>query len=195
MHRLFVAIDPPPAVKDALTRMMGGIIGARWRREDQLHLTLRFIGEVDTHTANGVAECLATIRQPAFDIGGRGVGIFDRRGRVDSLWIGVEPHEPLKALHNKVDRALARVGITPDTRSYLPHITIARFPRGAGSLDAFMRDAGGVHFAPFRADAFRLFESRLTSDGARYAVVERYPLSADPSPAPPASRARLPQQA
>lgn len=80
MHRLFVAIDPPFAVKDALVAMMGGVIGARWQSEDQLHLTLRFIGEVDTRTANAIAEVLGTIRHPAFDIQPHRVGTFERKG-------------------------------------------------------------------------------------------------------------------
>lgn len=90
--------------------------------------------------------------------------------------MGVEPQEPLRALHNKVDRALTRIGIVPDTRSYLPHITIARFSRGAGPLEAFLHASGGCEFEPFTVDAFCLYESRLTEAGADYTIVERFPL-------------------
>lgn len=181
MHRLFVAIELPDAVKASLIAMMGGIIGARWQRADQLHLTLRFIGEVDTKTANAVAEALATIRHPAFQVSGRGVGVFDRKGRPDSLWAGVPEREALKVLHNKVDRALARIGITLDTRSYLPHITIARFSREAGPLDAFMANAGRACFAPFTVDSFALFESHLTEAGAVYRVAGRFQFAGVPA--------------
>jgi 2'-5' RNA ligase len=178
MHRLFVGIDPPFSVKDTLVARMGGIIGARWQREDQLHLTLRFIGEVDTRQANDIAECLSGVRHPAFDVGLGAPGTFDRKGRIDTLWIAVSPAEPVKALHNKVDRALSRIGIAPETRAFLPHITLARFSRGAGSLDGYLSVAESVRPPSFRVDAFCLYESRLTHDGASYMVIERYPLAA-----------------
>jgi 2'-5' RNA ligase len=174
MHRLFVAIDPPFAAKHRLVGMMGGIIGARWQSQAQLHLTLRFIGEVDARRANAIAEVLATIRHPAFVAAPRGIGTFDRKGRIDTLWIGVEPAEPLRALHNKVDRALTRVGIAPDTRAYLPHITLARFSRGAGPLDGFMHASGGAELEAFTVDSFCLYESRLTEAGADYSIVGRF---------------------
>ena len=177
MHRLFVAIDLPFAVKDALVAMMGGVIGARWQSEDQLHLTLRFIGEVDTRTANAISEVLATVRHPAFEMSLRGIGSFERKGRTDALWIGVEPAEPVKALHNKLDRALTRIGIAPETRAYHPHVTLARFSRGAGPLDGFLHTSGSVGIEPFAVDSFCLFESRLTEAGADYSVVERFPLA------------------
>lgn len=174
MHRLFVAIDLPFMVKDALVAMMGGVIGARWQTEDQLHLTLRFIGEVDTRTANAVTDALAIVRHPPFDMCLRGIGSFERKGRTDTLWIRAEPAEPVKALHNKLDRALTRIGIAPETRAYHPHVTLARFSRGAGPLDAFMHGSGGVGTEPFTVDSFCLFESRLTEAGADYSVVERF---------------------
>jgi 2'-5' RNA ligase len=181
MHRLFVGIDPPPGVKDALVDIMGGIIGARWQREDQLHLTLRFIGEVERRAANDIAEALATVRHPAFTVEASGIGLFDRRGRPEALWVGVDPLAPLKTLHNKVDRALERVGIPPDTRAYRPHITLARFGKGAGALDAFMRTHGGLRVEPFCVDAFCLYESHLTNEGSHYEIVERHELTGEPS--------------
>ena len=176
MHRLFVAIDPPEAAKDALLAAMGGVSGARWQRRDQLHLTLRFIGEVDTRTANDIADALAGIRHPAIAVSAGRRGFFDRRGRIDALWVGAEPQDALKALHNKVDRALARIGIAPDTRTYLPHFTLARLAHGAGSVDAFLNGGGAAAFPPFLADSVTLFESRLTDAGADYSAVARFAL-------------------
>ena len=109
---------------------MGGISGARWQSDDQLHLTLRFIGEVDRHLAGDIHAALGAIHQAAFEIALNGIGAFDRRGWPDAVWAGVLPHEPLKALHKKVDAALARVGVEPEQRAYLPHITLARLKRG-----------------------------------------------------------------
>src|SRR3954469_15338911 len=178
MYRLFVAIRPPPAIREILLGAMGGISGARWQSEDQLHLTLRFIGEVDRHLAGDVHAALGGGHQPPFEIALNGIGAFDRRGWPDAVWAGVSPHEPLKRLHNKVDAALGRVGVAPDKRAFLPHITLARLKRGAGPVGTFLEEVGGLTSPPFTIDHFALFESKLTPDGAVYTLVERYSLAA-----------------
>lgn len=177
MHRLFAAIRPPPAIRDALTAVMGGISGARWQDDDQLHLTLRFIGEVDRHVARDVHAALGSIHHPPFEITVSGVGAFDRRGRMDTVWAGVSPQEPLKTLHNKVDQAMARVGLPPDSRAFHPHVTLARLNRSTGPVHDFMLAHAGLASPLFRVDRFGLFESRLTPDGAAYDEVETYRLA------------------
>lgn len=176
MHRLFVAIRPPPVIRGKLLGLMEGVGGARWQSDDQLHLTLRFIGEADRHQARDIAAALGAVHHPRFEIALSGVGSFDRRGRIETLWAGVAPHEPLKALHNKVDQALARAGIAPETRAFHPHITLARLKRDSRPVAALVERSGGLASAPFAIDGFALYESTLTQDGAVYAVVERYPL-------------------
>ena len=83
----------------------------------------------------------------------------------------------MKALHKKVDSALVRVGIAPDERAYLPHITLARLKRSSGPVGNLLAQSGGLASAPFTVDHFALFESQLTPDGAVYSVVERYKLA------------------
>jgi len=177
MHRLFVAIRPPAAVRALLLGAMGGVSGARWQSDEQLHLTLRFIGEVDRHRAADIHAALGSIRQAPFEIALNGIGHFERRGAPDAVWAGVAPHEPLHALHKKIDAALARVGVEPDQRAFLPHITLARLNRGAGPVGNLLEQSGGLTSAPFTIDRFALFESDLTPDGAVYSIVERYPLA------------------
>jgi len=176
MHRLFVAIRPPAPVREQLLDLMEGVRGARWQDEDQLHLTLRFIGEVDRHQAEDIAAALGAIHHPRFEIAVSGIGSFDRRGEPTVLWAGVAPHEPLKALHNKVDQALTRVGVEPDRRAYLPHVTLARLNRSTGPIDGLLEAHGGIAGPPFPVEEFRLYESDLAPDGAVHSVVERYPL-------------------
>jgi len=130
MHRLFVGIDPPEAVKDQLLDLMDGVAGARWQDEEQLHLTLRFVGEVDRHRADDVAAALEGLSHPRFELALSGVGAFDRRGVAHALWAGVTPPEPVRALHHKVEQAVVRAGLDPEHRAYHPHITIARLGRG-----------------------------------------------------------------
>jgi 2'-5' RNA ligase len=176
MHRLFVAIRPPVPVRDRLLSVMGGVSGARWQSDDQLHLTLCFIGEVDRHRAEDAHAALGAIHHRRFEVALAGVHAFDRRGEPASLWAGIAPHEPLKTLHDKVIQALGRVGIAPQRRAYLPHVTLARLPRGAGPIGPFLAGAGGLAGPRFPVEDFRLFESRLTPEGAHYSAVERYAL-------------------
>jgi 2'-5' RNA ligase len=175
MHRLFVAIRPPAPIRSALLDAMEGVGGARWYDDDQLHLTLKFIGEVDRHRTQDVIATLGAIHHPAFEIGLEGVGSFENRGK-GSLWIGVSPHDDLRLLQKKVDQACLRVGVPPETRAFLPHITIARLSRSTGPIDAFVEASGGVRSPPFLVDNFCLYESDLTPQGPVYSIVERYPL-------------------
>jgi 2'-5' RNA ligase len=176
MHRLFVAIPLPGQIRARLFDLMGGVAGARWLSEDQLHLTVRFIGEVDRHSAEDVHAALAGVRHPRFEIALNGIGAFDRRGEATALWVGVAPHEPLKALHRKVDQAITRAGLDPERRAYVPHITLARIKRGAGPIRSFV-EGGGIGGPPFPIDEFRLYESRLTPEGPLYETMERYSLT------------------
>lgn len=177
MHRLFVAIEPPPAIRDRLLAAMGGVAGARWQTDEQLHLTLRFIGEVDRHRAQDIAAALGTVKAPAFDLRLGPPGSFEKRGRIETLWIGVAPHDEVAALAKRVGQALLRVGVPAEARAFLPHITIARFGRSAGPIRGFL-DQPALLVPPFRVDAFTLYESLLTHDGAEYRPVERYPFAA-----------------
>lgn len=176
MHRLFVAIRPPAPVRAQLLALMGGVAAARWQDEEQLHLTVRFIGEVDRHRAGDVDAALAAIVHPAFDVAIHGVGSFERRGEPAALWAGVAPQEPLRILHKKVDQALVRAGLDPERRAYVPHITLARLPRGAGPVEGFLAGAARASGPAFRVAEFRLYESRLTPEGAVYTAIERYRL-------------------
>lgn len=176
MHRLFVAIRPPREARERLLGLMTGIRDVRWQSDEQLHLTLRFIGEVDRHAAADADAALAGIAFPRFEMALDGTGSFDRRGRIDAVWAGVAPHDVLKALHKKVDSALARIGIAPDRRAFLPHITLARLNRRSGPAEGFLAANAGLSSPPFAIDGFCLYESTLGSEGADYTIVERYPL-------------------
>ena len=176
MHRLFVACRPPPEIRRLLLAAMGGISGARWQDEDQLHLTLRFIGEAESWLAGDVHAALQRVHHPAFDIRLAGIGSFDRRGRVEAIWAGLAPQDSIKALHGKIDQALVRAGLEPERRAYLPHITLARMGRSVGDVRGFVEMSGGLSSPEFRVDRFSLFESQLSPLGALYTEVQRYKL-------------------
>lgn len=172
MMRLFVAVRPPPAVRDGLLATMGGVAAARWQDDDQLHLTLRFIGEVDRHTAADIAEALTGIRHPPIAARLGLPGSFASRGRPNALWVGVEPAGALATLHHKVDHALVRAGVPPDTRAFVPHITVARLGRNTGSIDGFLGQT--VPSTAFTVSGITLFESILTRTAAAYRPVADY---------------------
>lgn len=175
--RLFVAIRPPATMRERLTGAMGGIGGARWQSDDQLHLTLRFIGDVDRRQAEDVDAALGAVHQPRFEVRLSGVGFFEARGAPNAVWAGVAPTEPLAALHRKIDQTLVRMGLAPERRAYVPHITLARLGRSAGPIGGFLEQAGDLSSSPFAIDRFTLFESDLTAERAVYSMLAHYPLA------------------
>ncbi|MDK2760121.1 MAG: RNA 2',3'-cyclic phosphodiesterase [Sphingopyxis sp.] len=175
-HRLFVALRPPRAIREKLIAAMHGISGARWQNDDQLHLTLRFIGEVDRHMAEDVAAALGALHAPVVTARIAGVGLFERQGRPHMMWAAVDAHEPLAALHRKVGQLLARVGIPPETRTFTPHITLARLNRGSGPVAPFLALNGELASGAFEFRHVTLYESELGHGGSHYHPVARYPL-------------------
>jgi 2'-5' RNA ligase len=176
MHRLFVAIRPPQDVRDLLIDAMDDSPALRWVGEDNLHLTLRFIGEVERPVANDIAAALERLRSPAFQMRINGVGKFEQRNG-GALWAAVEPKEPAAALAGKVERALQQAGLEPERRAYHPHITLARWNRrNAEAVEAFLRRHANLASDPFGVDRFILYESRLSRHGAHYDAVAQYPL-------------------
>ncbi len=175
MHRLFVAIRPPLEIRSWLLARMGGVSGARWQSDDQLHLTLRFIGEVERPVAEDVAIALGSVRVAPFEAEPRGIGAFEHRGRPETLWAGIEPRQPLRALHAKIDQACVRAGLERERRAFVPHITLARLGRDSGSIAGLLEQEGGAVGPAFTVDGFGLYESRRGPDGASYSLVEHYP--------------------
>ncbi len=156
---------------------MGGGSGLRWQADDQLHLTLRFIGTVDRHQAEDIAAALGRVRHPAFVLALAGAGRFADRGRAHSLWAGVTPAEPVALLKRRIDGALAAAGVPPEGRAFHPHVTVARMGRSALGLDAALDRWAGLATPPAAITDFRLYESHLGQDGATYETIARYALT------------------
>lgn len=176
MHRLFVAVRPPPEIRAWLLDLMGGVAGIRWATEAQLHITLRYIGEVDRRRAEDVASALEAVRHPPLELRLTGVGAFERRGQPTVIWAGVAPKQHIEGLHRKVDQACVQAGLDPERRAYHPHVTLARPKPGSGSLESFLQNAATATSVPFAVEEFGLFESTLTPEGAVYTLAQRYRL-------------------
>jgi 2'-5' RNA ligase len=176
MHRLFVAIRPPAHIRDLLIDAMDDRADFRWQDEEQLHLTLRFVGEVDRPIANDLADALGRIRGQPFQLRINGVGRFEQRS-AGALWAGVEPKEPLAALAAKVERSCQQIGLEPERRAFHPHITLARWKgRRTREVHDFLERTRGLASEPFDVTEFILFESRLSRHGAHYEETASYPL-------------------
>ena len=176
MHRLFVAIRPPEDIRDLLIDTMDDSPALRWVGDEQLHLTLRFIGEVERPVANDIAGTLQRIRSPRFELRIRGVGHFEKRSG-GALWAGIDPMDPVSALAAKVERAIQQAGLEPERRAFSPHITLARWNRrNAEAVEAFLQRHADLRSEPFTVDRFALFESRLSRHGPHYEQIAGFPL-------------------
>ncbi len=179
MIRLFVALRPPLVIREALFDLMDGVQAARWQDDEQLHVTLRFIGEVERPQAEDIAAALGHIAAPVPQVALSGVGSFGRGNRPDALWAGIAPAAPLAALHAKVERACVMAGLSPDRRAYRPHVTVARLPRSASggpNVAAWLARHAGLTSEPFAMPHLGLYRSYLGRDRASYELVARWPL-------------------
>lgn len=174
MIRLFVAIRPPAPVRSAIRSIMGGIDGARWQNDDQLHITLRFVGHLDEDQAKDVAAALFTLRFPKFEIGINDVGYFKRKGRVEEVWGKVAPEGAIAMLAAKIERLCQQCGLPPIHQAYRPHVTLARLNKSAGPIDGFIKDNAGLYIPPFGVDQFGLYQSELGNTAASYTLMSRY---------------------
>ena len=177
MHRLFVAIRPPEDIRELLLDAMDDGGDFRWQDDEQLHLTLRFVGEVERPVADDLAAELGRVHSPRFELRVAGTGRFEQRSS-GVLWAGVEPRSPVAALAAKVERACVAVGLEPERRAFHPHITLARWKGRRGhEVARFLDRTRGLTSQPFEVRDFILFESRLSRHGAHYEEVASYPLS------------------
>ncbi|MFO1037833.1 MAG: RNA 2',3'-cyclic phosphodiesterase [Geminicoccaceae bacterium] len=177
MPRLFVALELPEDVTDALERMSEGLPAVRWTDPDQFHLTLRFIGEVDHGTFCDIGEALAEISQPPFEIALKGLGQFPPRGAPHTLWVGVDdPSGGMDRLRRRIERVLNEHGLEPERRKFQPHVTLARFrsppPESRFASWVFARNLFATH--PFPVSNFTLYSSQLRPEGSLYTVEAEY---------------------
>lgn len=170
MHRLFVAIDLPEAVKDQLTPLLSGVPGAKWVSRPQLHLTLKFIGEVETPQFNTVADTLRGIQAADFEMALNGVGRFPPKGAPRVLWVGVTEHPTLMQLQQQIESTLVKLDIPPEDRAFSAHITLARCktPPPRDAMDAFLTKHRAFKIQPFPVSEFILFSSVLAPQGPTY---------------------------
>lgn len=178
MVRLFVAIPFPSELRQTLATVSGGIPGARWTDEDNLHLTLRFIGEVDGGVYEDVIAALGQVRGERFDLSLGGIGQFGKGEKARVLWMGVDKNPALTQLRDRVESALVRAGLEPEGRKFTPHVALARLHGAAGdSLGAFVQTHQLVRLGPVAVDSFVLFSSWYHGEGPIYEIEAEFLLT------------------
>ena len=178
MPRLFTGVEIPADVGQALASLRGGLPGARWIDPENYHLTLRFIGNVDDIVAHEVASMLGRVKRNAFELHIQDVISFGGR-KPRAVVAAVAPAQALLDVQAEHERLMQRIGLEPEGRKYIPHVTLARL-RESSSRDVadYLAAHGLFRTAPFRVSRFVLFSSRASTGGGPYVVEASYPLSA-----------------
>jgi 2'-5' RNA ligase len=175
--RLFVAIDLPADLRERLAALSNGIPGARWVAPENLHLTLRFIGEADGTQAQDIDAALTGLRAQSFPVTLAGLGRFGNGTKLRALWAGVEANPALERLQAKIEQALQRAGLPPEGRKFKPHVTLARFKNGSNVRLLGYLEAHSLFYAEaFEVRNFVLYSSFLSHNGAIYTPEAVYPL-------------------
>lgn len=177
MPRLFIALELPEEAKDQLADLTGDLPGADWTLSENYHLTLRFLGEVDSEGFAAIREGLGGIQSKAFHLDLRGLGVFPLRGDPETLWTGADRNESLQSLRNKVESLVVRRGQPPESRKFHPHVTLAKV-RSVGPewIGAFVAENGLFSVRGIPVRSFGLFSSERKSWGPEYTLEERYML-------------------
>jgi len=175
MIRLFVAIDLPEEIRHYLAPLCTGLPGARWLDPQQLHLTLRFIGEVDGALFAAIREALDEVEEEPFDLALSGMGCFPPRGRPRVVWAGVTGAERLLPFQRRIEAVLVRTGLAPAGRRFAPHVTLARLNRTSPVRVARYLESHGSLFTPsWTVDMFHLYSSVLGRKGAQHRIEVSY---------------------
>ncbi|MDP2124023.1 MAG: RNA 2',3'-cyclic phosphodiesterase [Parvibaculum sp.] len=175
MIRLFTALEIPDEAAEKLVRLQRGIEGARWIDRADLHITLRFIGDVAENIAADIDDALALIPVTPFEVELEGVGEFGGE-RPNALWAGVKMSEPLRILQGRHESAMRRVGLKPETRKFHPHVTVARITRASVMDVGHYIAANNLFAAPrFTVERFTLFSAKGGTGGGPYVAERRYP--------------------
>jgi 2'-5' RNA ligase len=176
MPRLFAGLELPEEIRDHLSDLERPLPGAKWIASDDLHITLRFAGDVEGLVAREFEQGLEEIEADAFELRLAGLGTFggnDPR----SIWAGVEPNPSLDALARACDRAARNAGLSPEPKPFKPHVTLARLRNTPPELVArALGKIGAFRSEPFPVGSFVLFSSKPKVGGGPYVVEATYPL-------------------
>jgi 2'-5' RNA ligase len=184
--RLFVALQLSAEVRETFAALLGELRRTdskpRWVHPENLHITLKFIGHVAEETLPPICNALATVQvPPPMTIEFHGLGFFPNALRPTVAWAGTQPLPELAALTDKIDSALTVCGVPRETRSFSPHLTLARLKetRLSDALRAQIEKEQNRSFGNQTIREFQLIESKLKSTGAEYTTLRSFPFAAE----------------
>ena len=179
--RLFIAIEIPEDIRTGFASLLKEFRSVapqvKWVRAENLHVTLKFLGETEPAKLGALRNVLSAVRSAEpVSLEFRGLGFFpnDKRPRV--FWAGMEASANLKSLAADVDQATHRLGFPLEERPFTPHLTLARFPL-PGVLPKLLQaiqEKSAQAFGSFRTGEFHLIESKLKPTGAEYTTVQTF---------------------
>ena len=175
MPRLFTGLEIPPDLAEELALMRGGLTGARWIDVADYHLTLRFIGDIDLVTADAVHDVLSGIRRKPFTVTLEGLDYFGG-DKPRAIVAKAQPSPALVELQAEQERLLRRAGVAPETRRFVPHVTLARMRNAPQMAVAHYLGTRGFLTRSFEVGGFVLYSSRDSVGGGPYVVEAAYPL-------------------
>ncbi|HEY5289940.1 MAG TPA: RNA 2',3'-cyclic phosphodiesterase [Caulobacteraceae bacterium] len=179
MIRLFAALAIPEDIGAGLASRQKGLLGARWRPAESLHVTLRFFGGVSEDRADDLDSELAAIGGAGFALSLKGVGFFGAGEEIRAVWAAVAQSEPLNRLAARCESAARRAGLPRETRAWRPHVTLAhlRHPDPA-AVAAWMQTHNLLKSPPFPVRRFGLYSSWPGEASSVYRLERAYPLAA-----------------
>ncbi|MGY8666669.1 RNA 2',3'-cyclic phosphodiesterase [Bradyrhizobium sp. UFLA05-109] len=178
MPRLFTGLEIPAEVGQTLSNLRGGLPGARWIDPENYHVTLRFIGDIDGPSANEIASLLFRVDRKPFEVKVQGLTSFGGR-KPRAVVATIAPSKPLMELQAELERMMQRIGLDPEGRKFIPHVTLARL-HDASDQDVadYLSLRGYFPSKVFTAERFVLFSSRASTGGGPYVVEDSYDLCA-----------------
>ncbi|HXR32759.1 MAG TPA: RNA 2',3'-cyclic phosphodiesterase [Verrucomicrobiae bacterium] len=184
--RLFIAIEISAVVRAALAAMLKEFRAiapqVKWVRPENMHITLKFLGETDSSKLKAVQAALSAIRSSeAATFHFRGLGFFPNEKRAKVFWAGMEASPNLPALAAEIDRAMHKIGFPLEDRPFTPHLTLARLqPPGLSlKLAAVAQESASRDLGSLTTREFHLIESRLKPGGAEYTTLQSFPFVAE----------------
>ncbi|SDS93147.1 2'-5' RNA ligase [Halopseudomonas xinjiangensis] len=177
MPRLFVGIELPESLKASALGACADYPALRWQQASQLHLTLRFQGDLPQQRLAELENALEAVDVPRFEMAIKGVGCFGSVRSPSILWAGVWPTEPLQLLRACIDTHLLPLGLVADNADFRPHVTLARLRPPAADATGWLTRYAGLASRPAEIASFSLVASVPSAAGSRYNTIRRYGLS------------------
>lgn len=184
--RLFIAVFSAPELRGDIEKIKEELRGSgadvKWVEGENLHFTLKFLGEVPDSRVPGISCALSRVSSLSrpFSVGFRGVGCFPNTGNMRVVWLGVKNDSELLSLQKRVEEAMESPGFAREKKPFQAHLTLGRVrtARGKDLLSKAIEKLRGAEAGMMEISSFVLMKSQLTSKGPNYSVVEEYRLGA-----------------